>query len=83
LYTVAILLVGGHFLFRRRLRYPAPGTIAGAGLAVAGLSRLVTEPMRVSIFGGPVGWYAAALIGGATVAIWAATRPRPEAAEDG
>ena len=83
LYTAAILLIGGHFLFRLRLRYPAPGTIAGAGLAVAGLSRLATEPMRVSLFGGPVGWYAAALIGGATAAIWAATRPRPEPAEDG
>lgn len=37
---------------------------AGTALALAGLIRLATEPMRPSITGGPVGWYIAAIIVG-------------------
>lgn len=40
---------------------------AGAALAVAAGVRLVTEPLRPSIAGGPVWWYAAGMAIGATV----------------
>ena len=76
LYTAALLLIGGHFLFRVRLRYPAPGIIAGAALAGAGLVRLLTEPMRVSLFGGPVAWYAAAGAAGTALVVWSAISAR-------
>ncbi len=43
---------------------------AGLGLAAAGGIRLATEPLRLTIVGGPVGWYAAALVLGAAVAFY-------------
>lgn len=43
---------------------------SGAALATAGLARLVTEPMRPSLTGGPVGWYVLAVIVGLVVAVW-------------
>jgi prolipoprotein diacylglyceryltransferase len=46
-----------------------PWVAAGAALAAAGVVRLSTEPLRLTIVGGPVGWYAAAILVGAGVAI--------------
>lgn len=47
-----------------------PWLAGGLALAAAGLIRLATEPFRLSIMGGPVGWYAAAVVvGGATAAL--------------
>lgn len=43
-------------------------TRAGAALALVGLVRLVTEPMRLSITGGPVWWYVAAVAVGLLMA---------------
>lgn len=40
---------------------------AGAALAIASALRLVTEPLRPSITGGPVGWYAAGIAVGLIV----------------
>lgn len=37
---------------------------AGAALTIASAIRLVTEPMRPSITGGPVGWYLAGVVAG-------------------
>ena len=48
-------------------------TRAGTALALAGLVRLATEPMRPSITGGPVGWYLAAIAAG-VVAVWIGPR---------
>jgi len=42
---------------------------SGAALAAAGLVRLVTEPMRPSITGGPIGWYIAAILCGIAVVL--------------
>ncbi len=39
-----------------------PGVSTGVGLAAAAAIRLLTEPMRPSISGGPIGWYWAALL---------------------
>lgn len=35
---------------------------AGSALALAGLARLITEPMRPSLSGGPIGWYLAGVM---------------------
>lgn len=43
---------------------------SGAALATAGLVRLATEPLRPSISGGPVGWYALAVVVGLIAALW-------------
>lgn len=41
---------------------------SGSALALAGLIRLATEPMRPSITGGPIGWYVAAIVVGGLAA---------------
>ncbi len=41
---------------------------AGAALALAALVRLLTEPMRLSLTGGPWAWYLAGIVVGALVA---------------
>lgn len=55
---------------------------AGSGLALAGLIRLVTEPMRPSLAGGPVWWYATAIATGAALATagWLLSEEKPSAA---
>lgn len=54
-------------------------TAFGLGLVAAGGIRLATETLRLSIVGGPVGWYTAALFFGAAVAAYGQrlTRTRP------
>lgn len=44
----------------------------GVALALAGLARLATEPMRPSLTGGPVEWYGLSIALGLGVAIWGA-----------
>lgn len=45
-----------------------PWLRTGTALATASLVRLLTEPLRPSITGGPVGWYVAGAVAGAVVA---------------
>ncbi|MEX0756593.1 MAG: prolipoprotein diacylglyceryl transferase family protein [Acidimicrobiia bacterium] len=56
-----------------------PWTGVGVGLILAGAVRLATEPLRVSITGGPVGWYVAAIVVGIGTAVVGQrlTRTRP------
>jgi prolipoprotein diacylglyceryltransferase len=42
---------------------------AGFGLAAAGMVRLLTEPLRLSLTGGPTGWYIAAITVGLIAAL--------------
>ncbi len=44
--------------------------MSGIALALAGLARLITEPMRPSLSGGPVGWYVLAVVLGIAAAFW-------------
>ncbi len=60
----------------RRYRPPPPGLAAGLALLVAGAVRLATEPLRLSLAGGPVLWYLAAIVVGGTGAVVAIRRPR-------
>lgn len=80
LYAALLLAMAAWLLFRLRLRYPAPGLIAGLGLGAAGAVRLVTEPVRPTLFTGPVWWYAAAIVAGGAVAAWAIRHPKPTSA---
>ena len=45
-------------------------TRAGVALTSAGLVRLLTEPIRPSITGGPVGWYVGAVVVGLAAALF-------------
>ena len=65
LYAAIALAVGAFAVSRLSDR---PFLKAGTGLAVAGLCRLLTEPMRVSVTGGPVAWYVAGIVVGVLIA---------------
>ena len=64
LYTAAIFLIAAAALALYRKRRVAPGVAASAALALAGAVRLGTEPYRLSLSGGPIGWYTAAIVAG-------------------
>lgn len=76
LYAALLLAVAAVGVFRLRLRYPSPGLVTGLALAAAGAARLVTEPLRPSLFSGPVWWYGAAVGAGSALAGWAVWRNR-------
>lgn len=80
----AITLLAGAFLvswLRMRGRLPRFGA-ASSALAVAGGVRVVTEPLRLSLDGGPVGWYLAAVVLGFAGALAARTRISPGASDE-
>lgn len=68
LYAAAALLLmaGALYLAIRNSTFPE-GVVAGLGLASAAAIRLLTEPLRLSISGGPVGWYVAGVVAGCLV----------------
>lgn len=53
-----------------------PGVLAGFAIAVAGGARLVTQSLRPSIGGGPVGWYLAGVVAGIGISAWNRLGPR-------
>jgi len=68
----AILLAGaaiGLALWKQHGRPPL-GSVAGIGLIVAGGVRLATEPLRISLTGGPVWVYTAGIVAGAGLVVW-------------
>jgi prolipoprotein diacylglyceryltransferase len=79
-YAAVLYLAAGVLLAVWKRRFPAPGVVAAAALAIAGLVRLTTEPLRPSLGGGPVVWYAAAAVAGVAAAGWAVARGRRDAA---
>ena len=66
LYSVAALAIAA---WKQRGRPPV-GAPAGLSLATAGGVMLVTEPMRISLAGGPIVLYSGAVIAGAGLALW-------------
>lgn len=65
LYATALLLASAFLLSWLRARgMLAPFVASGLALAAAGAIRLITQPLRLSIGGGPVGWYLAATVVG-------------------
>lgn len=53
---------------------PPLGSVAGFGLIAAGGARLMTEPLRISLSGGPIGVYVAAIAVGVGLVGWAFVR---------
>jgi prolipoprotein diacylglyceryltransferase len=63
-------------LWKARGRPPLGGP-AGLALASAGAVRLVTEPLRPSLGGGPVWWYTAAVAAGTAIVVAQTMRRSP------
>ena len=73
IYAAIILGLTAVFLALWRARgRPRPGTPAGLALAMSGVARIVTEPLRPSLGTGPVWWYAAAIVAGVALSAYAA-----------
>lgn len=68
LYAAVALALGAMAVatWRQRGR-PAPGAVSGVALVIAAGVRLATEPMRVSLDGGPIALYVAGVVVGAAV----------------
>lgn len=64
LYAGVVLLAAAVILAIVRKRPLRPGTSASTAMLVAGAVRLATEPLRLSLGGGPIWWYAAAIAAG-------------------
>lgn len=78
LYAAALFLGAAFMVSRLRSRAVlAPFVASGLALAAAGSIRLLTQPVRLSLSGGPVGWYlAAAVVGvGGSVLVQARISP--------
>ncbi len=56
-----------------------PWLPAAAAIGLAGVVRLATQPIRPTITGGPIGWYGAAILVGATGSVWAVLTARRRA----
>ena len=76
LYAAALYLLSAAALAVLRKRRLAPGLAAATALIVAAAGRLVTEPLRPSLGGGPVWWYIAGIVAGLG-ALWLAWRMKP------
>ena len=66
LYAALLMIAGAFAVARSSWR---PYLRSGLALSIAGGARLLTEPMRPSISGGPVLWYMAAVVVGIAVAL--------------
>ena len=78
LYTAAVYLLAAVLLAVSRKRKLAPGLAGAVALTVASLGRLVTEPLRLSLSGGPVWWYLAGSLAGAAGIAWSQRQVRAE-----
>lgn len=80
LYAAALFALAGIAVaLWKAYRWPGAGIPASAALAAAGAIRLVLEPMRPSIDGGPVWFYALGLIVGVAGMGWFAWSGRTRA----
>jgi len=82
LYAALLFLAGAAgvlLLLRRRARSGAAASIA---LALAGVIRLATEPIRPSLGSGPIWWYTAALVAGAVLTGAAFLRRAPDSGNE-
>lgn len=62
--AIGLALVAGALAMWKRSGRPLPGVVAGLAVSTAGLLRLATEPLRISIDGGPVAVYLIATLAG-------------------
>jgi prolipoprotein diacylglyceryltransferase len=78
LYAAALYLIGAAVAWRLRDRAPDL-TMVGAGLAWAAGVRLLTEPLRPSLTGGPRVWYGLAVAIGLALTVAGLSRKRKDA----
>ncbi len=72
----ALGMVLAAYLAHRLPRRPWLAT--GAALGLAAVVRMITQPFRPSLTGGPMGWYLAGLVAGVAVSAWSLrSRPKP------
>lgn len=77
LYTAgALFLAGVGLAMWKQYGRPPLGSVAGSALLAASLIRLVTEPMRISLAGGPIYLYIAGTLAGAALLAWSLLRKR-------
>ena len=74
----AIGFASGAFLFAR-LSLP-PGMVTGLAVSWAAVTRLLTEPMRPSVRGGPVAFYVVAALAGVALSAWSNQRSKTRTA---
>lgn len=79
IYAAAAFALAAYAAGRLLLRFPPAGAVAGLGLAAAGGVRLLTEPFRPGLGGGPLWWYGAALGLGLALAAGVSVRARLKA----
>lgn len=82
LYAAGLLLVVAVITARLRSR-AAQGSAAASAVAGAGAVRLLTEPLRPSLGGGPVSWYLAAVLLGLMGMLLVAIRDRGSGVPEG
>ncbi|MFZ0625746.1 MAG: prolipoprotein diacylglyceryl transferase family protein [Acidimicrobiia bacterium] len=72
----ALAMFGAAFIVARLPRRPL--LASGAALAAASLIRLLTQPLRLTVAGGPAGWYVAGVLVGAALPLlgWFITERR-------
>ncbi|MGA8038638.1 MAG: prolipoprotein diacylglyceryl transferase family protein [Acidimicrobiia bacterium] len=75
----ALAMFGAAFIVARLPRRPL--LASGAALAAASLIRLLTQPMRLTVDGGPTGWYLAGVLVGMALPLlgWLVTEQRRRA----
>lgn len=66
LYAAVLLVIAAFLVARLRRRLFLR---SGVALAAAALVRLITEPLRPSLGGGPLGWYALGVVLGAGIVV--------------
>lgn len=67
--AVAMALVSIALALWKQHGRPAPGSVAGLALLSASAIRLITEPLRISLAGGPVLLYSAGIVVGSAMVI--------------
>jgi prolipoprotein diacylglyceryltransferase len=72
----AFLLAGIGLAMWKQHGRPPLGSVAGIALLSASLIRLATEPLRISLAGGPIYLYITGALAGTTLTIWSLLRAR-------
>jgi prolipoprotein diacylglyceryltransferase len=80
LYTAgALLLAGIGLALWKQYGRPPLGSVAGLALLAASLIRLATEPMRISLAGGPIYLYITGALAATALTIWSFVNERRQA----
>jgi len=72
----AFLLAGIGLAMWKQYGRPPLGSVAGIALLAASLTRLATEPLRISLAGGPIYLYLAGTLTGIALTIWSLLHAR-------